>query len=114
AVSGTVGLELAYMDVPHVIAYKTSPVTAAVVKSMAKVKYVHLANILLDQAVVPEYLQGQCSPIEIAKACMRFLRDPQKGADQQAQFAVLREKLHEGINQSPSDTAAGFVLKQLT
>ena len=47
AVSGTVALELAYVGVPHIIVYKTSPLTALIVKLMAKVKHIHMSNILL-------------------------------------------------------------------
>src|SRR5690606_38373621 len=43
AVSGTVGLELAYAGVPHIICYKTHPVTYLAAKMLVKVKYAHLA-----------------------------------------------------------------------
>src|SRR5690606_9536364 len=61
AVSGTVGLELAALQVPHVIGYKTSELTAMIAKRLVKVKYAHLANIMADREIVPEFLQEQCT-----------------------------------------------------
>ena len=57
AVSGTVGLELAYAGTPHIIGYKTSPVTWFVLRMLVQVKYAHLANLILNEGLVPECLQ---------------------------------------------------------
>lgn len=62
AASGTVGLELAVMGCPHIVAYKVAPLTYRLVKAMIRTPYVHLANIILNQRVVPELLQDQCTP----------------------------------------------------
>jgi lipid-A-disaccharide synthase len=48
AVSGTVGLELAVANVPHIIGYKMNPVTYQIAKRLVKTPYAHLANIMLD------------------------------------------------------------------
>ena len=45
AASGTVALELAMIDVPHLIAYKVSPLTAFLVKHFLKIEFVNLSNI---------------------------------------------------------------------
>jgi len=73
AVSGTVALELAYAGVPHIICYKINPITAIIIKTMAKVKHVHLANILLEKEVVPECLQGKCVAEYIAEKALDLL-----------------------------------------
>ncbi len=68
ATSGTVGLELAVASVPHVIGYKMNLMTWRIVKKKVNVKYAHLANILLDRQVVPEFIQGDCKASSIAAA----------------------------------------------
>lgn len=68
ATSGTVGLELAVAECPHIIAYKTNPLTWWILKRMVRVKYAHLANIMEDREVIPECLQDQCNPDAILKA----------------------------------------------
>ena len=113
AVSGTVGLELAYIGVPHVIAYKTHPITAMAVKRMIKVKYAHLANILLDAPVVPEYLQGKCNSLNVAKGLLSLLRKPEDRAAQKQAFAKLGQRLRPEGGVSPSVVAAKSVIETL-
>jgi len=76
AVSGTVGLELAAAGVPHLVAYKASPLTAFIARRLARVQHVHLANLILGRAVVPELLQKDCEGEAIAKAAGPLLTDP--------------------------------------
>lgn len=111
-VSGTVGLELAYMNIPHVIAYKTNPLTWVLVRLLVKVKYAHLANILLDRDAVPECLQGQCKPVPIIKSLMGLQKNEDIRDKQKNDFEELRAKLRANIS-SPSKNSAEYVLSQL-
>jgi len=110
AVSGTIGLELAYLDIPHLIGYKANPLTAMIVKSMIKVKHVHLANILLEEEAVPEYLQGKCGVQHLARAMLRLHKYPEERGKQHEAFRRLHDTLQLENNQTPSDAAAEFVL----
>lgn len=107
AVSGTVGLELAAMQVPHVIAYKTNPITAAIVRRMIKVKYAHLANIMADRAIVPEYIQDHCIADDIAEGAYGIWQNPRT---QKHDLANIAQRLGYGQTKTPSDKAAAFVL----
>lgn len=110
ATSGTVGLELAVADVPHVIAYKTNALTAAIVRRMIKVKYAHLANLLLDAPVVPEFIQENCSVPALTAALMAL---PGQAAAQKADFVRVRAMLGGENDLTPSGQAARFVLDNL-
>lgn len=110
AVSGTVGLELAYMNIPHVIGYKANPITGMIVKSMIKINHVHLANILLEEEIVPEYLQGKCNVQFLARGMLRLQKKPEEREKQYEGFKKLQEKLQLPNGQMPSDAAAEFVL----
>ncbi|MCB1532382.1 MAG: lipid-A-disaccharide synthase [Alphaproteobacteria bacterium] len=105
AVSGTVGLELAYIGVPHVIAYKMHPATAFLAKRLIKVKYAHLANILLDKPAVPECLQSQCNALDVAKEALRLLKDQEKRSGQVQALQSL-EGLLKPADASPAQKAA--------
>lgn len=110
AVSGTVGLELAYAGVPHVIAYKMNPATWAMIKSMVKVKYAHLANIILKREVVPEFLQKNCESVKISEGIQKLIETPEQQAFQKKGFAKLRELIGaEGKQEAPSVKAAKFI-----
>ena len=113
AVSGTVALELAYAGVPHVICYKINPITAIIIKTMAKVKHVHLANILLEKEVVPECLQGKCVAEHIAQKSLDLLQNEENRKEQLESFKELDEKLGGKGSMSPSNKAAEFILTTL-
>lgn len=111
AVSGTVALELSVANVPHVIAYKMSPLTWAIVTRAIKIRYAHLANILLNKRVVPEYIQDNCKPDAIAAALKGLLKDSYDVEEQRAEFATVRKLLHGKTKDLPSKQAAQFVLE---
>jgi len=111
AVSGTVALELAYAGVPHVICYKINPITAIIIKLMAKIKKVHLANILLEKDIVPECIQGKCVPETIAQHALDLLQNNEgKNQEQVEAFQELDEKLGGKAGMKPSAMAAEFIL----
>jgi lipid-A-disaccharide synthase len=111
ATSGTVGLELAVAGVPHVIGYKANALTAAIVKRKVTVKYAHLANILLDKPVVPEFIQEHCAPDKMAAAARELLENEAAQAAQLQAFAQIRSMLGGAQPQSlPSEQAADFIM----
>lgn len=110
AVSGTVALELSVANVPHVIAYKMNPLTWAIVTRVIKVRYAHLANILLNKRVVPEYIQDNCKPDVIATTIKGLLKESYDVEEQRAEFATVRKLLHGKTKDLPSKQAAQFVL----
>ena len=112
AASGTVALELAIANVPHIIGYKVSRLTAFIVKHLMHVKFVNLSNILLNRELVPELLQQDCTSENIVKNIEQFL---QKGNFYQAQisgFAEVRKALGFG-EQTPSEKAAATILDMI-
>lgn len=113
AVSGTVGLELAYIGIPHAIAYKTHPLTWLAIRLLVKVRYAHLANILLDKDVVPEYLQGKCNSLEIAKGLLKLLKSEEMRQNQIRELQKLPGLLGTGDDRTPSQKAAATVISML-
>jgi lipid-A-disaccharide synthase len=110
AASGTVGLELALAQVPAVIAYRMSPVTWAIVSRLARTPYVHLVNVLLRRQVVPELLQGACTPARLAEAVAGLLTDAEQRAAQREGAAEAIAMLTPALG-NPSQAAAETVLK---
>ena len=66
AASGSVNLELAISGIPSIVIYKTSPFTAFIVRMLIKINMVSIVNILLNERVIPELLQENCTPENIA------------------------------------------------
>jgi len=109
AASGTVALELAMAGTPAVIAYRMSPPTAWLARRLLRVRHVSLVNLVLDRAVMPEFLQADCRADRLADAVGRLLDDA--GA-RRAQVTAGREALARlGLGgPSPGLRAADAVL----
>ena len=75
AKSGTVTLELALAGVPMVTAYRTGSVEAWILRRAIKVNSVILANLVIGDNVVPEFLQEDCTPEKLAQALREVLGD---------------------------------------
>ena len=110
AASGTVALELAILDVPHIIAYKVPKLTEWVARRCLHIQFVNLTNILLGYEVVPELLQQSCNPDNIMQYVEQFLSQNSLYKRQIENFGKLRKLL--GLNeQTPSDNAATAILE---
>jgi lipid-A-disaccharide synthase len=73
AASGTVSLELAMAGVPHLIAYRMNPLTAALARRVLKIKYVNLLNLLVDAPIIPELLQENCTTEKLVKTMQSLI-----------------------------------------
>ncbi len=69
---GTATLQLALMRIPTIIIYKTSWITYFVARIVANVKYMGLANLLLNREIVPEFIQGNCNSKNIYEEASRL------------------------------------------
>ncbi len=109
AASGTVTLELALTDTPHIIAYKLNSMSAWVAKKLIKTPYVNLINILLGQKVVPELLLDECEPGPMSKALLRLLDDKDARSEQMMEFRRALIMLGMGDPEMPSEKAAAAI-----
>jgi lipid-A-disaccharide synthase len=110
--SGTSSLEMAVARIPHVVAYRLNPITAEIARRLVKVPHASLVNLLAEREVVPERIQGACTPEALAEALLRPMLDPGVAAAQREGFAEALALLRapEGL---PSEAAAQAVLGAL-
>ncbi|MEO3471812.1 lipid-A-disaccharide synthase [Roseomonas sp. CAU 1739] len=107
--SGTSSLEMAVAGIPHVVAYRLNPITAEIARRLVKVPHASLVNLLAEREVVPERIQGPCTPESLSEALLRPMLDPAVAAAQRVGFAeaLARLRAPEGL---PSEAAAVAVL----
>jgi lipid-A-disaccharide synthase len=109
AKSGTVTLELALAGVPMVAAYRAGAVEACVLRTMIQVNSVILANLVVGENVVPEFIQQDCTPQKLADRLRDALTESALRRRQLEAFARLDGIMSTG-NRSPSVRAADIVL----
>lgn len=71
--SGTATLETALFNTPQVVIYKTSPISYAIGKRVVKVKYMSLVNLIVNEEIVPELLQHECTTERITTELQKLL-----------------------------------------
>ncbi len=74
-VSGTVTLEIALLGKPMVIINKLAWLSFQIVKSMFKLDYIGLCNIVANERLVPELIQRDATPDKIVMEIERMLFD---------------------------------------
>ena len=91
--SGTASLEAALLGTPQVVGYRTAPLTYLIGRIILKIKYISLANLVIDRAAFKEFLQNYLSPENLVSEVRRLLEDENYRARMQADYAEVREKL---------------------
>jgi len=109
AKSGTVTLELALAGVPMVTAYRGNAIEAFVARRLVRVPTVILANLVIGESIVPEFLQEDCVPEKLAPALRDILADTPARRGQLAAFGRLDAVMSTGAR-APSELAADIVL----
>jgi lipid-A-disaccharide synthase len=89
ASTGTVTTECAYFGVPTVALYKTSWTTYQVARRIVKVKYLAMPNLLANEEIFPEFIQGAARPENIARAALELLRDEARRARVKSRLAEV-------------------------
>ena len=104
--SGTATLETALFKTPMVIAYRQSPITWRLQRSMLYLPYVGMPNILAGERLVPELLQDDATPAALSAALVALWRDKPARERQVARF----HEFHHLLRQNTADKAADAVL----
>ena len=107
--SGTSTLELALAGVPMVAFYKVSGWEAAIARRVIRVPTVILANLVIGDNVVPEFLQENCTAAQLAPAVADILTNGAARRRQTEAFAKLEQLMSVG-ELSPSQRAANTVI----
>ena len=112
AASGTVTLELAVAGVPAIVAYKISLLEEVVARLMIWTPTIVLANLVLGENIMPEFLQRAATPEKLAAELTSILEPTAARQRQLAAFAKFDTVMGIG-REAPATLAAEIVLQAL-
>lgn len=101
--SGTATLEAALFKRPMVIAYNMNWLSWQIMRRKQLQPWVGLPNILCNDFVVPEYLQGAATPQALAQAVLAWLDAPERMGALQQRFTALHHSLRQNTAQRATD-----------
>lgn len=107
--SGTATLETALLKRPMVITYKLSALSAYLMRRRGYLPYVGLPNVLAGRFIVPELLQEDATPENLAQALLNLLHDEAVQAGLRVEF----ERMHRALRQDTAARASEVVLHYL-
>lgn len=93
--SGTATLETALIGTPQVVCYKTSHLSYKIAKMLVgkHLKYISLVNLIMDETIVTELIQGDMNTQRVKKELDLIVYDPATIATMKNRYAALKEKL---------------------
>ena len=107
--SGTATLEAALLKRPMVITYRMPALSWWLMKRKSYQPYYGLPNILCGRFVVPELLQEDATPENLAQALLNLINHKQAVAQLEEAF----ETLHQTLRQNTAQKAAAAILPYL-
>ena len=91
--SGTATIEAALLDVPMVVVYRVTPLTALLAKPLVRTPFFCMVNLIAERHVVPELIQKDFTPKKVAEEVLRLLSDLRARETLRAGLADVRSRL---------------------
>lgn len=91
--AGTASLEAAVSGLPMVVVYKMNVLSYLLGKALVRVEHVALPNLVMEQRIVPELIQGECTEEGIAAGLGAYLDDPARAASVRGALGQVRRRL---------------------
>lgn len=108
--SGTATLETGLLKVPQIVCYKASGISVRIARSLIKVPYISLVNLILDKPAVKELIQSELNTNAIVADLKRLLNDDKAQEAMQNDFDDLWNALGSG---GASERAAKLIVNDL-
>jgi lipid-A-disaccharide synthase len=91
--SGTATVEATLLNVPMVVIYRVTPLTALLAKPLVRTSYFSMVNLIAGRRVVPELIQKEFTPQRVAETVLHLLRDPRASEEMRSGLADVRQRL---------------------
>jgi lipid-A-disaccharide synthase len=91
--SGTATVETALLDVPMIVVYRVTPLTALLAKPLVRTKFFSMVNLIAEKRAVPELIQSDFTPDRVANEILALLRTPSLRDAMRADLAEVRRRL---------------------
>ena len=109
--SGTAALEAMLAKRPMVVAYRISALTYRLVMALGlmKINRYSLPNVLANEPIVPELMQGECTAENLERALLGWFTDAEARSTLEPRFLAI----HQRLRGDASATAAAAVAELL-
>ena len=107
--SGTMSLHCALAGIPGAIAYRTNALTYLLARWWVKIEFIGIANLLLKEAMYPEFIQGAATAAALADQ----LRECTSSEARRERTCLQAERLRALLARPAGGTAAEWLVRHL-
>ena len=93
--SGTATLEAACFGTPMVVVYRMAPLSYVLGRMLVRIPHISLVNVVAGEEIVPELIQNDVTPRDLADAVGPYLRDAELTASVSRRLLGVRDALGE-------------------
>ncbi|BFU60990.1 lipid-A-disaccharide synthase [Rodentibacter sp. JRC1] len=111
--SGTAALEAMLCKSPMVVGYKMKPLTYFLAKRLVKTPYISLPNLLANEMLVPEMIQEECGPEQLAEKLAVYFSTEESAVKNRHILIQRFTDLHRQIQCDADKQAAQAVIDLL-
>lgn len=104
--SGTAALEALLHNRPMTVVYRVAPLTYRILKRLVKNPYISLPNLLAGKLLVPELIQDQATPENIAQTFAPLILD---GSAQTEAFSAIHQQLRRDASAQAAEVILALV-----
>lgn len=112
AASGTVTVEAAVLGTPMVTFYRVAPLSWWAGRRLVKVPFLSMVNLIAGRRVVPELIQHDMTPENLAHEAAMLLEDRLKAAVMRQDLAAIKAMLTPRTD--PFEEAASLIAAELS
>ena len=108
--SGTATLETALLGVPMVIVYKVNMFTYLIIRSVIKIPYIGMVNVISQEKIIPEFIQYDAKPKLIAEYLVNLIKDEGRWQKTKERLLGIKSKLGSpGASMRAAKEVVGFL-----
>jgi len=105
--SGTATLETAFIGTPFIIVYKANALSYAIGKQLVKLDRIGLPNIILNQKIIPEFIQKEANAKKLYQALQSLLVSKEKYEEIKSNL----EQLHNLLGEKSASQEVAQIIK---
>ena len=91
--SGTATLETALFEVPEVVCYKGNKLSYLIARSLVKVDYISLVNLIMEKEIVKELIQDELNKEDLGRELQKLLFDKSHREKLISDYKILKQQL---------------------
>jgi lipid-A-disaccharide synthase len=88
--SGTATLETALFNVPQIVCYKGGKISYLIAKSLIKITYISLVNLIMDKEIVKELIQDELNETNLKQELDKLINDEKYIAEMKNNYQQLQ------------------------